>query len=180
MPVMIARDSALIAGTVNGAGRLDFKVTRAGRDTQLSQIVRLVQEAQTSRAPIQRMADIVAGYFVPIIISLGVITFVGWMVLSHILPHPPAMFSDHASGGWIMVCVKLCISVIVFACPCALGLSTPTAVMVGTGVGAEQGILVKGGAALETTTKITHMVFDKTGTLTTGKMSVSSVDVAHK
>lgn len=173
MPINKRPGSALMAGTVNNAGRLDFKVTRAGRDTQLSQIVRLVQEAQTSRAPIQRMADIVAGYFVPIIITLGLSTFICWMVLSHILPHPPMIFLSDASGGRLMVCVKLCIAVIVFACPCALGLATPTAVMVGTGVGAEQGILVKGGAALETATKINHVVLDKTGTLTMGKMSVS-------
>ncbi|KAK4626788.1 Copper-transporting ATPase 1 [Fulvia fulva] len=173
MPVNKTPGSPLMAGTVNNAGRLDFKVTRAGRDTQLSQIVRLVQEAQTSRAHIQRMADRVAGYFVPVIITLGLATFVGWMVLSHILPHPPQIFLRYASGGRLMVCVKLCIAVIVFACPCALGLATPTAVMVGTGVGAEQGILVKGGAALETATRITHVILDKTGTLTQGKMSVA-------
>ena len=173
MPILKSTHSHLMAGTVNGAGRVDFRVTRAGRDTQLSQIVKLVQEAQTSRAPIQRMADLVAGYFVPIIISLGLLTFVAWMILSHILPHPPDVFLKPESGGRFMVCLKLCISVIVFACPCALGLSTPTAVMVGTGVGAEQGILVKGGAALETATKINHVVFDKTGTLTMGKMSVA-------
>ncbi|KAF2170141.1 hypothetical protein M409DRAFT_51898 [Zasmidium cellare ATCC 36951] len=180
MPVNKTPGSLLMAGTVNNAGRLDFKVTRAGRDTQLSQVVRLVQEAQTSRAPIQRMADIVAGYFVPIIITLGLATFVGWMVLSHILPHPPQIFLQEHSGGRLMVCVKLCIAVIVFACPCALGLATPTAVMVGTGVGAEQGILVKGGAALETATKITHVILDKTGTLTMGKMSVAQFDQATK
>ena len=173
MPINKAAGSQLLAGTVNGAGRVDFRVTRAGSDTQLSQIVKLVQEAQTSRAPIQRMADIVAGYFVPAIIALGLLTFTAWMVLSHALPHPPKIFLQPESGGKLMVCVKLCISVIVFACPCALGLSTPTAVMVGTGVGAEQGILFKGGAALETATKIKHVVFDKTGTLTMGKMSVS-------
>ncbi|KAI8933763.1 hypothetical protein NX059_009475 [Plenodomus lindquistii] len=177
MPILKKKGALLMAGTVNGNGRLEFVVTRAGRDTQLSQIVRLVQEAQTSRAPIQRLADTVAGYFVPIIITLGLSTFVGWMVLSHVLPYPPKVFLDHASGGKLMVCVKLCIAVIVFACPCALGLATPTAVMVGTGVGAEQGILVKGGAALETATKITHVVFDKTGTLTIGKMSVSKADI---
>ena len=165
--------SSLLAGTVNQAGRVDFRVTRAGSDTQLSQIVKLVQEAQTTRAPIQRMADIVAGYFVPTIIGLGLLTFIGWMVLSHALPNPPKIFLKPESGGKLMVCVKLCISVIVFACPCALGLSTPTAVMVGTGVGAEQGILVKGGAALEEATKIDHVVFDKTGTLTMGRMSVA-------
>ncbi len=167
--------SELMAGTVNGAGRIDFRVTRAGRDTQLSHIVKLVQEAQTSRAPIQRMADIVAGYFVPTIITLGLLTFISWMVLTHVLPasQTPEVFLKPESGGRFMVCLKLCISVIVFACPCALGLSTPTAVMVGTGVGAEHGILVKGGAALETATKVTHIVFDKTGTLTMGRMSVS-------
>ena len=137
MPVLKNAGTNLMAGTVNGAGRMDYKVTRAGRDTQLSQIVRLVQEAQTSRAPIQRMADMVAGYFVPIIITLGLSTFVTWMALSHFLPNPPAIFLKEATGGRVMVCVKLCIAVIVFACPCALGLATPTAVMVGTGVGAE-------------------------------------------
>ncbi|KAF9729060.1 hypothetical protein PMIN06_003316 [Paraphaeosphaeria minitans] len=177
MPILKKKGTLLVAGTVNGAGRVDFVVTRAGRDTQLSQIVRLVQEAQTSRAPIQRLADTIAGFFVPIIITLGLATFVAWMVLSHVLPYPPKVFLDHASGGKLMVCVKLCIAVIVFACPCALGLATPTAVMVGTGVGAEQGILVKGGAALETATKVNHVVFDKTGTLTAGKMSVSKADI---
>ncbi|KAK3080296.1 hypothetical protein LTS18_002626, partial [Coniosporium uncinatum] len=177
MPIQKKLGSLLMAGTVNGAGRVDFIVTRAGRDTQLSQIVRLVQEAQTSRAPIQRMADIIAGYFVSVIITLGLATFVSWMILSHVLSTPPPIFLEAASGGRTMVCVKLCISVIVFACPCALGLSTPTAVMVGTGVGAEQGILIKGGAALETATKITHVVLDKTGTLTVGKMSVSNADI---
>lgn len=177
VPILKKPGSELMAGTVNGAGRMDFRVTRAGRDTQLSQIVKLVQEAQTSRAPIQRMADVVAGYFVPTIIALGLLTFVSWMVLSHILPasSTPDVFLKPESGGRFMVCLKLCISVIVFACPCALGLSTPTAVMVGTGVGAEHGILVKGGAALETATKVTHIVFDKTGTLTMGRMSVSEV-----
>ncbi|QSS52247.1 copper-transporting ATPase [Histoplasma capsulatum var. duboisii H88] len=173
IPIRKIKTSKVMAGTVNGAGWVDFRVTRAGRDTQLSQIVKLVQDAQTSRAPIQRMADIVAGYFVPAIITLGLITFFGWMILSHILPNPPKIFVTENPGGTFMVCLKLCISVIVFACPCALGLSTPTAVMVGTGVGAEHGILVKGGAALEAATKITHVVFDKTGTLTMGKMSVS-------
>lgn len=173
MPILKKKGGLLIAGTVNGAGRLDFKVTRAGKDTQLSQIVKLVQEAQTSRAPIQRVADLVAGYFVPIIILLGLITFFGWMVLSHILPHPPKIFLSDQSGGKFMVCLKLCISVIVFACPCALGLATPTAVMVGTGTASQQGILVKGGAALETATKVTHVIFDKTGTLTMGMLNVA-------
>ncbi|KAI4216584.1 MAG: hypothetical protein LQ351_001073 [Letrouitia transgressa] len=173
MAISKKKGSRLIAGTVNGDGLLNFRVTRAGRDTQLSQIVKAVQEAQTSRAPIQRMADTVAGYFVPTIIALGLFTFTAWMVLSHVLTNPPKIFLMPESGGKVMVCVKLCISVIVFACPCALGLATPTAVMVGTGVGSKQGILIKGGATLETATKIGHLVFDKTGTLTVGKMSVA-------
>jgi len=177
MPVQKKKGSAVIGGTVNGHGRVDFRVTRAGRDTQLSQIVKLVQDAQTTRAPIQRLADTIAGYFVPAILLLGLMTFLIWMILSHALAHPPKIFLEEASGGKIMVCVKLCISVIVFACPCALGLATPTAVMVGTGIGAENGILVKGGAALETTTKITLVVLDKTGTLTYGKMSVAKVNI---
>ncbi|KAK3934953.1 copper-transporting ATPase 2 [Diplogelasinospora grovesii] len=177
MPVQKTKGSFLIGGTVNGHGRVDFRVTRAGRDTQLSRIVKLVQDAQTTRAPIQRLADTLAGYFVPTILFLGFMTFVVWMILSHVLANPPKIFLEDASGGKVMVCVKLCISVIVFACPCALGLATPTAVMVGTGVGAENGILVKGGAALETTTKITQVVLDKTGTLTYGKMSVAKATI---
>ena len=177
MPVQKRKGHNMIGGTVNGHGRVDFRVTRAGRDTQLSQIVKLVQDAQVTRAPIQRLADTIAGYFVPIILFLGLMTFLVWMVLSHALTNPPKIFIEEKSGGKIMVCVKLCISVIVFACPCALGLATPTAVMVGTGIGAENGILVKGGAALETTTKITHVVLDKTGTLTYGKMSVAKANI---
>lgn len=173
IPVQKKKGSNVIGGTVNGHGRVDFRVTRAGRDTQLSQIVKLVQDAQTTRAPIQRLADTLAGIFVPTILILGGLTFITWMILSHVLKDPPKIFLEETSGGKLMVCVKLCISVIVFACPCALGLATPTAVMVGTGVGAENGILVKGGAALEMSTKITQVVLDKTGTITYGKMSVA-------
>ncbi|KAI1825665.1 heavy metal translocatin [Xylaria intraflava] len=174
IPIQKRKGSSLIGGTVNGHGRVDFRVTRAGRDTQLSQIVKLVQDAQTNRAPIQRLADTLAGVFVPTILILGFLTFITWMILSHVLKDPPKIFLEKQSGGKLMVCVKLCISVIVFACPCALGLATPTAVMVGTGVGAENGILVKGGAALETSTKITQVVLDKTGTITHGKMDVAT------
>ncbi|KAI0474092.1 heavy metal translocatin [Xylariaceae sp. FL0804] len=177
IPVQKKKGSHVIGGTVNGHGRIDFRVTRAGRDTQLSQIVKLVQDAQTTRAPIQRLADTIAGYFVPTILALGGLTFVVWMVLSHVLSDPPKIFLEAESGGKLMVCVQLCISVIVFACPCALGLATPTAVMVGTGVGAENGILVKGGAALETTTRITQVVLDKTGTITYGKMNVAATEM---
>ncbi|TQS37086.1 hypothetical protein Golomagni_02453 [Golovinomyces magnicellulatus] len=161
-PVHKLNGNNLIGGTVNGTGRVDFRVTRAGKDTQLSQIVKLVQEAQTTRAPIQRLTDKIAGYFVPTILFLGLLTFSIWIILSHALKDPPVIFMEEKSG------------VIVFACPCALGLATPTAVMVGTGVGAKNGILVKSGAALETATKVTQFVLDKTGTLTLGKMTVAS------
>ncbi|QYS96600.1 hypothetical protein H0G86_003839 [Trichoderma simmonsii] len=180
MPVQKRIGDNLIGGTVNGNGRVDFRVTRAGRDTQLSQIVKLVQDAQTTRAPIQKVADTLAGYFVPTILLLGLLTFIGWLILSHWMDHPPMIFLSGNSGGKLMVCVKLCISVIVFACPCALGLATPTAVMVGTGVGAENGILIKGGAALQQTTKITQVVLDKTGTITRGKMSVAKMDLVSQ
>ncbi|KAK4061494.1 uncharacterized protein Triagg1_10351 [Trichoderma aggressivum f. europaeum] len=180
MPVQKRIGDNVIGGTVNGNGRVDFRVTRAGRDTQLSQIVKLVQDAQTTRAPIQKVADTLAGYFVPTILLLGLLTFIGWLILSHWMDHPPMIFLAGNSGGKLMVCVKLCISVIVFACPCALGLATPTAVMVGTGVGAENGILIKGGAALQQTTKITQVVLDKTGTITRGKMSVAKMDLVSQ
>ncbi|KAK9383417.1 E1-E2 ATPase-domain-containing protein [Kockiozyma suomiensis] len=172
MPVEKAVGAPIIGGTINGVGRIDFRVTRAGKDTQLSQIVNLVQDAQTTRAPIQRFADVIAGKFVPVVIGLAIFTFAFWMVLSHALKQPPIIFDS--PEGKFFVCLKLCISVIVVACPCALGLSTPTAVMVGTGIGAQNGILIKGGAVLEQATHITKMVFDKTGTLTVGKMSVIS------
>ncbi|CAG8551794.1 22140_t:CDS:2, partial [Racocetra persica] len=133
-------------------------------------IVKLVEEAQTSKAPIQEFADTVAGYFVPIVICLGGLTFIGWMILARIIHPLPDIFSQDES--YFMVCLKLCISVIVVACPCALGLSTPTAVMVGTGVGAQNGILIKSGIALETGHKVTKVVFDKTGTLTKGQLDV--------
>ena len=179
MPAYKHLHDLIIGGTVNGSGRLDFRVLKAGKDTQLSQIVRMVRDAQVSKTEVQRFADVAAGYFVPFVLGMGVLTFVIWMVLSHVLPAGslPMMFHMEGDGdetGKIMLCLQLCISVIVVACPCALGLSTPTAVMVGTGVGASNGILIKGGATLEQATKITRVVFDKTGTLTVGKMSVAT------
>ncbi|KAK9477648.1 E1-E2 ATPase-domain-containing protein [Lipomyces japonicus] len=177
MPIEKTVGSNIIGGTINGAGRIDFKVTRSGKETQLASIVKLVQDAQTTRAPIQRFADVIAGKFVPVVIALALSTFVVWMVLSHALRHPPVIFNN--PEGKFMVCLKLCISVIVVACPCALGLSTPTAVMVGTGVGAQNGILIKGGSVLELATHVTKVVFDKTGTLTLGKMSVVNHGRTH-
>ncbi|KAF7794413.1 hypothetical protein EIP86_005547 [Pleurotus ostreatoroseus] len=179
-PVSKQPGDSVIGGTVNGLGTFDMLVTRAGKDTALAQIVRLVEEAQTSKAPIQAFADKVAGYFVPAVISLAVLTFISWMLLSHLLSDTslPDMFHMHGASKFA-VCLQLCISVIVVACPCALGLSTPTAIMVGTGVGAQNGILIKGGRALEASRNIKRIVLDKTGTVTEGKMTVAEWAWAH-
>lgn len=174
LPVLKQAGDSVIGGTVNGLGTFDMLVTRAGKDTALAQIVKLVEDAQTSKAPIQAFADKVAGYFVPVVISLAVVTFGVWMILSHIINEDalPMMFKHHGASK-LAVCLQLCISVVVVACPCALGLSTPTAIMVGTGVGAKNGILIKGGRALEASRSIKRIVFDKTGTVTEGKMTVA-------
>ncbi|KAI9031863.1 hypothetical protein CLU79DRAFT_715491 [Phycomyces nitens] len=170
----------VIGGTVNGLGTFVLEATRVGSDTALSQIVKLVEEAQVNKAPIQGFTDLVAGYFVPTVIFLGVITLVLWSVLVNVLgiEHMPKMLQmaiqQEANNDWFFVCLKLCISVIIVACPCALGLATPTAVMVGTGLGAEHGVLFKGGAVLENGQKVNRVVFDKTGTLTIGKLDVVS------
>ncbi|WWC91209.1 uncharacterized protein L201_006151 [Kwoniella dendrophila CBS 6074] len=173
VPVAKKVGDQVIGGTVNGLGTITFKVTRAGADTALSQIVKLVEDAQTSKAPIQQFADRVAGIFVPIVIGLSLLTFIGWMIISLLnsTGNLPDVF--HSPGvSKFGVCLKLCISVVVVACPCALGLSTPTAVMVGTGVGAQNGILIKGGKALEACKDVRRVVVDKTGTVTGGKMQV--------
>ncbi|KAF9391332.1 hypothetical protein CPB97_006828 [Podila verticillata] len=172
-PINKAVGSNVIGGTVNGLGTFDMEAVRVGSETALAQIVQLVEEAQTSKAPIQAYADMIAGYFVPTVIFAAVFTFVVWMIISHTVmaERLPGMFSSEPSK--FVACLKLCISVIVVACPCALGLATPTAVMVGTGVGAQHGILIKSGAALEEAHKVTKVVFDKTGTLTVGKLEVA-------
>ena len=174
IPVLKQLGDAVIGGTVNGLGAFDMVVTRAGKDTALAQIVKLVEDAQTSKAPIQAFADRIAGYFVPTVISLSAITFFGWAFLSSVLSDAqlPDMFQHH---GKVAACLQLCISVVVVACPCALGLSTPTAIMVGTGVGAKNGILIKGGRALEASLSLKRVVLDKTGTVTEGKLTVASV-----
>lgn len=176
LPVPKTVDSPVIGGTVNGLGTVTFRVTRAGSDTALSQIVKLVEDAQTSKAPIQAFADRVAGIFVPIVIALSLATFVIWMFICMLRPLDSLPGVFHSPGeSRFGVCLKLCISVVVVACPCALGLSTPTAVMVGTGVGARNGILIKGGKALEACRDVRRVVLDKTGTVTEGKMRVTDM-----
>ncbi|EAU90446.1 copper P-type ATPase CtaA [Coprinopsis cinerea okayama7 len=173
IPVLKQKGDAVIGGTVNGLGTFDMLVTRAGKDTALSQIIRLVEEAQTSKAPIQAFADRVAGYFVPAVIALAMITFLVWILITSILDDEslPKMFHKHGSSK-LAVCLQMCISVVVVACPCALGLATPTAIMVGTGIGAKNGILIKGGRALEASRHVRRIVMDKTGTVTIGKLTV--------
>ncbi|KAK2462708.1 hypothetical protein APHAL10511_005226 [Amanita phalloides] len=176
LPVLKQVGDSVIGGTVNGLGTFDMVVTRAGKDAALAQIVKLVEEAQTSKAPIQAYADRMAGYFVPTVISLAAVTFVAWVVLSHLVDEAslPGMFHRHGASK-LAICLQMCISVVVVACPCALGLATPTAIMVGTGVGAKNGILIKGGRALEASKSIHQIIMDKTGTVTVGKMSVVGV-----
>lgn len=177
IPILKHIGSNVIGGTVNGLGTINVEVTRAGRDTALAQIVKLVEEAQTSKAPIQEFADRVAGVFVPVVMTLSLLTFIIWMIVSHRSNAStlPDIFTTPGATK-LSVCLKLCISVIVVACPCALGLSTPTAIMVGTGVGARNGILIKGGKALEACKDVRRVVLDKTGTVTEGRMKVVSVN----
>jgi Cu+-exporting ATPase len=178
IPVNKTVGDRLIGGTLNGLGTLQMEATRVGGETTLAQIVKLVEEAQTAKAPIQGFADRAAQYFVPTVICLAITTFVVWMLISHVLTDAlPAIFQMGHSP--FLICLKLCVSVIIVACPCALGLSTPTAVMVGTGVGAQLGILIKGGDPLERAHRINKVVFDKTGTLTEGRLTVTRCYLAE-
>ena len=148
----------VIGSTINKSGSFVFKATKIGSETMLARIVGMVKEAQSSRAPIQRMADLVSSYFVPIVLMIAVATFVVWYVL----------------GFPVSAFINL-VAVLIIACPCAMGLATPTAIMVGTGQGAERGILIKDAGSLETAHKIKTIIFDKTGTLTLGKPEVTNV-----
>ena len=159
MPVEKKAGDQVYAASINKNGMIQFKATKVGGDTALAQIIKLVEEAQGSKAPIAQMADIVSGYFVPIVFVIAVAAFLAWFL----------------SGESLVFSLTIFIAILVIACPCALGLATPTAIMVGTGKGAEYGILIKGGEALETTHKINTIVFDKTGTITEGKPEVTDV-----
>lgn len=159
LPVDKNPGDKVVGGTINGEGLLKFDAHAVGRETVLSQIIRLVQEAQGSKAPIQALADRVAAIFVPSIIALAFVVFVLWWALS---------------GDFVPAMIRL-VAVLVIACPCALGLATPTAIMAGTGKGAERGILFKNSEALETATKLDTIVLDKTGTITSGKPAVVDI-----
>ncbi|HMK33585.1 MAG TPA: heavy metal translocating P-type ATPase [Desulfomonilaceae bacterium] len=161
VPVAKEPGNEVFAATMNRSGSFTFKATKIGSETALAQIIRLVEEAQGSKAPIQRLADRVASIFVPTVFVIAVATFCIWYFMV-----PEATFSQALLNF---------VSVLIIACPCAMGLATPTAVMVGTGLGAEKGILIKGGESLEKAYKLTAIVFDKTGTLTRGKPVVTDV-----
>jgi Cu+-exporting ATPase len=161
IPVEKSKDSRVIGATVNGTGSLVMRAERVGSETMLAQIVQLVSQAQRSRAPIQRLADKVAGWFVPAVIAVSVLTFILWAAFG-----PEPRFA-HA--------IINAVAVLIIACPCALGLATPMAIMVGTGRGARAGVLIKNAEALETLEKVNTLVVDKTGTLTAGKPEVESV-----
>lgn len=164
------KGSPVIAGSINGPNHFLFTATSVGDDTKLSHIIQTMKQAQLNKALIQRYADYLASKFVPTILMLALITFATWLVLSHVLSQPPAIFND--PNGKFFVCLEMTISVIVVACPCALGLAAPTAIMVGTGLGARHGVLIKGGDILEKCNTLDTFLFDKTGTLTTGHMTV--------
>ena len=163
LPVDKARGDQVIGATINAYGSFVLRAERVGRDTTLSQIVTLVEQAQGSKAPIQRVADRVTGWFVPAVIAIAALTFIGWLVLG---PEPKLTYA-----------LTSAIAVLIIACPCAMGLATPTAIMVGTGKGAEHGILVRDGAALERAQRITAVVLDKTGTITRGEPSVTRTEL---
>ena len=159
IPVEKTIGSTVVGASINKNGFIKYKATKVGDDTALAKIIKLVEDAQGSKAPIAKIADVISSYFVPTVISLAIISSLAWFI----------------SGEGTIFSLTIFISVLVIACPCALGLATPTAIMVGTGKGAENGILIKGGEALETTHKIDTIVFDKTGTITEGKPKVTDI-----
>jgi len=161
MPVDKKSGDEVIGATINKTGSFRFKATKIGKETMLAQIIKLVEEAQGSKAPIQRLADVISGYFVPIVIGIAILTFILWYFLGPV----PAL----------TIALINFVAVLIIACPCALGLATPTAIMVGTGKGAEKGILIKGGESLETAHKLEIVVLDKTGTLTKGEPEVTDI-----
>jgi len=160
IPVEKRKGDLVVGATINKHGSIRFIATKVGENTTLSQIIKLIEEAQGKKAPIQRFADTVSAYFVPIVIAISIVTFLAWIFIL---------------GKPVSFALITAVAVLVIACPCALGLATPTAIMVGTGKGARKGILIKGGDALETAQKIRYVVFDKTGTITKGTPELTDI-----
>lgn len=161
VPVEVGQDDRVTGATLNVGGRLLIEITRVGSDTELARLGRLVEDAQTGKADIQRLADRVAAIFVPVVLGLAVVAFIGWMI----------------AGGPIELAFTAAVTTLVIACPCALGLATPTALLVGTGRGSQLGILISGPQVLERTRSVDTIVLDKTGTVTTGEMRLSAIEV---
>lgn len=162
LPVDKKNGDIVIGATINQTGSFKYKSTKVGKDTMLQQIIKLVEQAQSSKAPIQKLADIISGYFVPVVIVIAIITFLLWFYLA---PEPIRL--HYAIMNFV--------AVLIIACPCALGLATPTAIMVSTGQGAENGILIKSGASLEKLYKVQTLILDKTGTITSGEPEVTNI-----
>lgn len=172
IPVDKKENDNVIGSTINKSGFLKFRATKIGNDTILAQIIKLVENAQTSKAPIQRIADIVAGYFISAVHVIALLAFIFWFFIGF-EKYNVTFFTGTTSP--FLFALLIAITVLVISCPCAVGLATPAAIMVGTGIGAEKGILIKGGEALENSQKIDTIVFDKTGTLTYGKPIVTDI-----
>ncbi|MGN1279105.1 MAG: HAD-IC family P-type ATPase, partial [Limosilactobacillus sp.] len=160
MPVTKKIGDSVVGSTINGDGAIQFRATKVGKDTMLSQIVEMVKKAQTSHAPIQNLTDKISGFFVPAVLIIAIVTFVVWYSFL---------------GATLVQAMLFAVAVIVIACPCALGLATPTALMVGTGRAAKMGVLIKDGQALEEINDVKTVVFDKTGTITVGKPTVTDI-----
>lgn len=165
LPVDKKPGDVVIGATINKTGSFKYRATKVGKDSTLSQIIRLVEEAQGSKPPIARLVDVIASWFVPVVIAIASVTFIVWLIFG------PAPAFTYALLNFI--------AVLIIACPCAMGLATPTSIMVGTGKGAENGILIRGGESLETAHKLDAIVFDKTGTLTKGEPALTDIVVAH-
>ncbi len=184
LPVTRRQGDSVIGSTLNQQGLLQVEATKVGQDTFLSQVIKMVQEAQGTKVPIQEFADKVTGYFVPVVLVVAAVTFAAWLLfpetlmaagawLRHVLPWT----GTHTSG--VTLALFATIAVLVIACPCALGLATPTALMVGSGMGAENGILIRNGAAIQSMSDVDVVVFDKTGTITQGKPKVTDVEAVN-
>ncbi|HEY9702008.1 MAG TPA: heavy metal translocating P-type ATPase, partial [Allocoleopsis sp.] len=180
LPVYKSIGDEISAGTINQSGVIVIRVNRAGKDTTLAQIISFVENAQTRKAPIQKLADIVAGYFTYGVLTISFLTFLFWQFIGTKIWHnllniglEHLHHTEHQSP--LLLSLKLAITVLVIACPCALGLATPTAILVGTSIGAEKGLLIKGGDILEKVNQVDTIIFDKTGTLTTGNPIVTDI-----
>ena len=184
MPVNRGPSDEVIGATVNQEGLLKIKAAKVGKDTFLSQVIKMVEECQGSKVPIQEFADRITAYFVPIVLAVAAATFISWLLFPNTL-HPITVWASsfipwvNPSLGVVTSAIFASVAVLVIACPCALGLATPTALMVGSGIGAENGILIRQGEAIQTLKDVRIIVFDKTGTITKGKPEVTDVVPAH-